>query len=175
MAGDGLQMVVHPLGIIDRAVSQGRRHRLDGAEQGVHGLGALGRLAQLGRRAAPAASGTGATTALLEGLLALLLLLLTREQGVETLEQVAAVLLGQVLVLNGRRRLTQPPLQTRLALGRVQRLGLGLAAEQDLDEGAGIGQGLTQGRRPLVAQDVVRVLPRVQQGEAERPPRLQQG
>ncbi|MNR07143.1 hypothetical protein D3C85_1232530 [compost metagenome] len=174
MAGDGLQMVVHPLGIIDRPVGQSRRHRLNGAEQGVHGLGALAGLTQLGRRTAPAPAGTGSAPALLIGL-ALLLLRLAREQGVEALEQVAAVLLGQVLVLNGGGRLTQPPLQPRLALGRVQRLGLGLAAEQDLDEGAGIGQGLTQGRRPLVAQDVVRVLPRVQQGEAERPPRLQQG
>src|SRR5690606_36355348 len=134
------------------------------------------RLTQLGRRAAPAsarpATWARSPPALLIGLA--LLLLLAGEQGVETLEQVAAVLLGQVLVLNGRGRLTQPPLQPRLALGRVQRLGLGLAAEQDLDEGPRLADGVAQGRRPLVAQDVVRVLSGLQQGEAERAPRLQQ-
>ena len=88
MAGNGLQMVVHPLGIIDRAVGQGGGDRLDGARQGVHGLGALGRLTQFGRRAAPAsahpATWARSPPALLIGLTLLLLLVKAGDAGVST-------------------------------------------------------------------------------------------
>ncbi|EGF95577.1 hypothetical protein BDIM_24180 [Brevundimonas diminuta ATCC 11568] len=100
--------------------------------------------------------------------------MLTREQGVEAIEQVAPVLLGQILVLHRVGRLTQTPLQPRLAFGRVQRFGLDLAAEQHLGEGPRRRHRLTQGGRPAIAQDVVRILPALQQGEAERFARLQQ-
>lgn len=169
--GDILQPVVHPFRVIDGAVGQGGGHGLDGAGQGLHRLGPLDRLTLQRRRAGtPAPAGADLPPARLGGALRLL----AREQGVEPVEQVAAVLFGQILVLDGRGRLTQAPLQPGLALGRVQWFGLGLSPEQDLDEGPGVAQRLSQGWSPLVAQDVVRVLPPIQQGEAERAAGFQQ-
>ena len=134
----------------------------------MHGLGPLGGLAQLRRRPRLPASADGLPPrrrGLGPG----------RKQGIETVKQFAPILFGQVLVLNGRGGLAQTPLHTGAALGRIEGLDLGLALEQHLGEGPGIVQRLTQGRSPLLAQDVVRVLSAFQQGEAERPSRLQQG
>ena len=162
---DLLQMIVQSFDVVDGGIGQGGGHRADGAKQGLHRLRPLKGLAQFGRRAEPAPPLPRRPGRALGA---------AGKQGVEPVEQVAAILLRQILVLNGRGRVPQPRLEPGLALGRVQRLGVLFATEQDLGETVGLGQGLAQGRRPLVAQDVVGVLTAAQQGETERPPRLQQ-
>ncbi len=162
MGRNGLEVVIHPLRVVDGAVGERGGDRLDRTTQRLHRLGALRGLTQFGRRArtpAPARAGLWVSDHPS---------LARREQGVEPVEQIAAILFRQILVLNGRGRLPQATLEAGAALGRIERLDLGFLAEQHLGKRAGRGHGLTQRRCALVTQDVVRVLTAFQQGEAER-------
>ena len=65
-------------------------------------------------------------------------------------------------------------LEAGAPFGRVQRLGVALADEQQLDEGDGVGEAGLQRRRAVLAQHLVRVLAAERQRELEAARRLQQ-